>query len=268
MGRSGAFFTVLLSISCLTAGLLGGCGSSDSSTASGGKDASTSNDGFATFHGGDDATATTDDGGGGVTSLTIEPQNPEIDVTITNGQVVSVALAGDGGAAFPLTFVALANGGAALPASWAFARGELGTMSAGGGFTPGTSYAGQGIVTAAYGRVVATTNLTVKIKTTQNGGPTTVASDAGTDAGDAGDAGALQNLGGNNGVGGNLLGGPVDPATLARLSGPGTAPSSPQQLGWLYPYDKTVWPRGILAPLLQWQTTANVTAVSIHISES
>ena len=59
----------------------------------------------------------------------------------------------------------------------------------------------------------------------------------------------------------------MDPATLARLAGPGTAPSSPQQLGWLYPYDKTVWPRGILAPLLQWQTTANVTAVSIHLSE-
>ena len=271
MGRSRAFFTILLSISCLTAGLLGGCGSSDSSTASGGKDASVPNDGFATFHGGDDATGATDDGGGGgVTSLTIEPQNPEIDVTIANGQVVSVVLAGDGGAASPLTFVALANGGAAVPASWSFDRGELGMMSAGGGFTPGTSYAGQGIVTAAYGRVVATTNLTVKITSTQNGGPTAIASDAGADAdaGDAGGAGALQNLGGNNGVGGNLLGGPVDPATLARLAGPGTAPSSPQQLGWLYPYDKTVWPRGILAPLLQWQTTANVTAVSIHLSEA
>ncbi len=274
MGRPRSFLTILLSISLLTAGGLGGCGSSDSSSATGGKDASVSSDGptfaDATFVSGDDAAASDDSAGPVVTSLTIQPQNAEIDVTIANGQVASVALAGDGGAALPLNFTALANGGAAVSASWAFDRGELGMMSATGAFTPGTTYAGQGTVTASYGRLVATTMLTVKIVSTQNGAPSASASDAGAagDAGDAGDAGALQNLGGNNGVGGNLLGGPVDPTTLARLKGPATAPSSPQQLGWLYPYDGTVWPRGILAPLLQWQTTATVTAVSIHLSES
>ena len=36
---------------------------------------------------------------------------------------------------------------------------------------------------------------------------------------------------GNNGVGGNLLGGPVDAPTLARLQGSPTAPTSAQQLG-------------------------------------
>ena len=65
-----------------------------------------------------------------MTSLTIVPQNPEIDVTIANGQVVSVTLAGDGGAASPLTFTALGNGGASVAANWAFDRGELGMMSA------------------------------------------------------------------------------------------------------------------------------------------
>jgi hypothetical protein len=276
MGRPRAFFSIVLSSSLLTAGLIGGCGSGDSSSGTASKDASVpsnpSSFSDATFVSTVDDAAGSDDGGGGgvVTSLTIQPQNPEIDVTIANGQVTSVTLAGDGGAASPLTFTAIGNGGPAVPATWAFDRGELGMMSAMGSFTPGTTYAGQGTVTAAYGRIVATTKLTVKIVSTQNGAPTATASDAGPggDAGDAGDAGGLQNLGGNNGVGGNLLGGPVDPATLGRLQGPATAPSSPQQLGWLYPYDKTVWPRGILAPLLQWQTTANVGAVSIHLSEN
>ncbi len=272
MGRARAFFTLLLLVSLLTAGFLGGCGSGDASSTADIKDGSVADGPIfptldATFLSGDDATAASDDSGPAVTSLTIVPQNPEIDVTIANGQVVSVTLAGDGGAASPLTFAALGNGSASVVANWAFDRGELGMMSSAGAFMPGTTYAGQGTVTAVYGRIVATTKLTVKISSSQNGGPS-AASDAGTDGGDAGDAGSLQNLGGNNGVGGNLLGGPVDPPTLGRLNGPATAPTSAQQLGWLYPYDKTVWPRGILAPLLQWQTTLNVTAVRIHLSES
>jgi hypothetical protein len=274
MGRARIFLTPLLAVSLGVAGLMGGCGSTAGSGATG-NDASVI-DGSdlpdARFGGGDDAT-TADDGSGGpvVTSLSIQPQNPEIDVSIVDGQIASITLAGDAGAASPLTFTALANGGtSSVAATWAFDRGELGAMTAAGAFTPGTTYAGQGTVTAVYGRVVATTTLTIKVRSTQNGAPATGAPDGGAgDAGDAGDAGALQNLGGNNGVGGNLLGGPVDPTTLARLQGPApTPPSSPQQLSWLYPYDKTVWPRGILAPLLQWQTTAKATAVSIHLSES
>jgi hypothetical protein len=271
MGRARAFFTLLLSISLVTAGLLGGCGGGDSSSNATAKDASVSSSDGPTFSTppGNDAGPASDDSGPAITSLTIVPQNPEIDITVTNGQITSVTLAGDGGAASPLTFTALGNGTMAVPAMWMFDRGELGTMTAAGVFTPGMTYAGQGTVTAAYARLVATTKVTLKITATQNGSATAPA-DAGTDAeggADAGDAG-LQNLGGNNGVGGNLLGGPVDAPTLGRLQGPPTAATSAQQLGWLYPYDKTVWPRGILAPLLQWQTTLNVTAVSIHLSES
>jgi hypothetical protein len=269
MGRTRAFFTLLLSLSVLIAGIAAGCGGGDSTTGAAEKDASVSSDGpsflpsDATFVSGDDGAAS-DDGGGGITSLTIMPPNPEIDIAITNGKIVSVTVAADGGIASPLAFTALGNGGTSVAAAWAFDRGELGTMTAAGVFTPGTTYAGQGTVTAAYGRIVATTKLTVKITSSQNGAVSTGAVDAGTDA----EAGAPQSLGGNNGVGGNMLGGPVDAPTVARLQGPGTAPTSPQQLGWLYPYDKTVWPRGILAPLLQWQTTLNVTSVSIHLSES
>ena len=277
MGRPRAFFSLLLATSLVAAGSLAGCGSGGSPganpmDASAGSSSSGGNS-DATFGGGDDSAATNDDGGGtpAVTSLTIEPQNPEIDVTLTNGQIASVTVAGDGGAATPLAFTAVANGGATVTAAWAFDRGELGSMTSAGTFTPGMTYAGQGTVTAVYGRVVATTTLTITIRATENGGPPSAAGDAGAndagDAGDAGDGSLPLNLGGNNGVGGNLLGGPVDAPTLARLDGTPTAPTSSQQLGWLYPYDKTVWPRGILAPLLQWETTLHVSAVRIHLSE-
>src|SRR5580658_81200 len=159
-----------------------------------------------------DAASGPEESGPAVTSITIQPQNPEIDVSIVNGQIVSIALAGDAGPALPLTFTAVANGGQTVTAAWAFDRGDLGTITAAGGFTASGTYAGQGTVTAVYGHVVATTTLTVKIQSTQNGAPATGLSDAGVD-GATGDA--ATSLGGNNGVGGNLLGSPVDSATLA-----------------------------------------------------
>ena len=39
-------------------------------------------------------------------------------------------------------------------------------------------------------------------------------------------------------------------------------------LAWLYPYDQTVWPRGVLAPLLQWSAPHSYDAVYIHLSEN
>jgi hypothetical protein len=43
----------------------------------------------------------------------------------------------------------------------------------------------------------------------------------------------------------------MDPATLAALQSPSNSGQA-QGLTFLYPYDKTVFPRGVLAPLLQW----------------
>jgi hypothetical protein len=287
MGRFCASLTNSVSFSIVAIIGLTACGNTDSDFLAAVRDASVPTDGPILTFSSDapgstfssdgpglvfgDATVTGDDASGSeetgpaVTSLTIQPQNPEIDVSIVNGQIASVALAGDAGSALPLAFTAVANGGQTVAAAWAFDRGDLGTITATGGFTASGNYAGQGTVTAVYGHVVATTTLTVKIQSTQNGSPATGLSDAGVD-GAAGDAGT--SLGGNNGVGGNLLGGPVDSGTLARLQGTATAPTTAAQLGLLYPYDQTVWPRGILAPLLQWQTTLNATAVSIHLSEA
>jgi hypothetical protein len=45
-------------------------------------------------------------------------------------------------------------------------------------------------------------------------------------------------------------------------------PTADPTLAFLYPYDQTVWPRGVLAPLLQWSAgTHSFDAVFIHISE-
>src|SRR5215472_12827337 len=180
-------------------------------------------------------------------SITIAPQNPVVDVTISNGAVSTM----------PITFTAM-SGATMVSASWSLDRGELGTLGATSGvFTASGNISGKGNVTATYGMATATTTVTVRLHVTENGAP------GGADAG-AQDGGA----GGIGGVGGSPLGGPLPQGVVMALQGMATPPASAQELGWLYPYDKTVWPRGILAPLLQWQTTHNVTGVFIHLSES
>jgi hypothetical protein len=57
----------------------------------------------------------------------------------------------------------------------------------------------------------------------------------------------------------------VDENTRAKLRGAGT---SPADLSLLYPYDRTVWPRGVLAPLLQWTATRRATAVYIRLRQN
>lgn len=185
------------------------------------------------------------DGGGPITSLTIAPQDPTVTVDITDGVVTTA----------PLVFQALGNGTLQVPATFALDRGELGTMTSGGTFTAGGTISGRGTVTAKYLNLSATTSVTVAITMSQNGGPLL-------------DGGAPEaGLGGFGGVGGNGYGGPVDNATKLRLLGNPTPPANAQELGYLYPYDATVWPRGVLAPLVQWQTTHSIKFVYVHLIE-
>ena len=215
------------------------------------------------------ASQPTDDGGGGlltgdatlgdgaaITSLTIAPANPVLDISALNGVVTGVLLADAGATSIP--FRAIAPGGNAVTATWSIDRGELGSLNVSTGiFTPRGSYAGVGTVTAIYGNTTATTTLTIRLHMVQNGGA------AGLDGG-VGEAGA----GGYGGVGGEGPGGPVDTATQTRLRGAAQSPASAAEFGLLYPYDKTVWPRGILPPLVQWQTTHSATAAYIHLIQA
>ncbi len=172
-------------------------------------------------------------------ALTIIPLDQTI--TVVNGQAPPT-----------LSYQAFLGGSLVSP-SWSIDRGEIGVIGVSSGlFTPTGNIGGKAIVSASYGGKVASTTVTVLLAWVQNGDPS------------AGDAGG--GAGGSGGVGGEGPGGVVSQPVVNVLNGPTTSDSG---LYWLYPYDATVWPRGILAPLLQWNVGAqgDYDAVYIHISE-
>ncbi len=126
--------------------------------------------------------------------------------------------------------------GQVVPAAFTIDRGEIGSVGLGTGlFTASGKVGGKAFVRAAWNGTTAATSVQVDVKIVENGA---VATDAGGGAG------------GNGGVGGHGPGGAVDASTVAVLQG---TPTTDPGLGLLYPYDGTVWPRGILAPLMMWR---------------
>ncbi|NVL83580.1 hypothetical protein, partial [Escherichia coli] len=114
-------------------------------------------------------------------------------------------------------------------ATWLFDRGELGDVASTGVFTANGKNVGEGTLTARFGAREGTAKIKVVIAQSQNGAP------AGVDAGGGG-------FGGIGGVGGEPLGGPVDAATVTKLKTESNPPANAAELGFLYPYDNTVWP--------------------------
>jgi hypothetical protein len=177
-------------------------------------------------------------------TLVVSPPSATISVTVANG-ALSVNM--------PVAFTA-SYSGKQVAATWLFDRGELGDVASTGVFTANGKNVGEGTLTARFGSREGTAKIKVVIAQTQNGAPT------GVDAGGGG-------FGGAGGVGGEPLGGPVDAANLAKLKGAATAPANAAELGFLYPYDGTVWPRGLLPPLLMWQSTHEADAVWVKLSQ-
>ncbi|MGD0526742.1 MAG: Ig-like domain-containing protein [Polyangiaceae bacterium] len=231
----------LLFVALLVAGLAGACGSHGGSNFSpgNGDDAGTAGDGS---KGGADGPGLLGDGGSGVPSgpLAIAPTNATLSVPFGT-QTPTV------------TFTATA-GGVSVPASFTIDLGQIATIGASSGLlTPSGVIGGVAHVQATFGGQSVSTAITVTVTMQQNGAP------AGYDAGGG--------TGGNGGVGGNGPGGQVGASGQAVLNGTPTADTG---LTWLYPYDKTVWPQGLLAPLLQWGPGAvgNYDAIYIHLSEA
>jgi hypothetical protein len=223
---------------------------------------------------GDDASG--DDASG---PLVISPANTSIDVNL--------------GQQTPTVSYSATVGGVAVAASFAIDRGEIGSVNAASGvMTPSGNVGGTANITATYGAQSIATPLTVHLHLVDNGAPgATGANDGGvaeggaaetgvddsgvTDSGviDSGvpDSGATADAGGaggNGGVGGSGAGGPVASSTVTVLQG---AAAADPGLAWLYPYDQTVWPQGLLAPLLQWSppTAAHAyDSVYIHLQEA
>jgi hypothetical protein len=174
--------------------------------------------------------------GGG--SLTIAPSHPVITVD-------------PGKPAPPIQFTVTGAGAATV--SWRVTNPNLGYIDQSGLFTPAGNVGGEGdIEITINGKTVGTVHIIVRVNQIQNGAA------PGADAGAAG-------LGGLGGVGGEGIGGAVPADLVSVLQG---TPSADAAVKLLYPYDQTVFPLGILPPLLQWSpgTHGNFDAVYVHLS--
>jgi hypothetical protein len=223
--RTVKYWTLAVLVLALFAGAAAGCGSSGSSgEATFPRDGGGSSDLDGTFNT-DTGLHLGDDGGtdGPQGALTITPIAPT--VTITSAMPMPT-----------LQFNAFV-GGQPATVGWMIDRGELGSINAAGLFTPAGNVAGVGNITASYGSLTATTTITVQITTTQLGDPAWTSGPL--------DAGA----GGYGGVGGNGPGATPTATQVTTLNGTATADAT---VTFLYPYDGTAWPQGLLAPLLQW----------------
>jgi hypothetical protein len=240
----------------------GACGSSPGGSTFHGADSgigvgdgSTSGDGpsFGTdgpsFIGNDGALA---DGAG---VFDVEPSTLQT-ITVTAGQTM------------PAVPYAATLDGNPIGAGWTVDRGDLATIGAGpspqGTMHPTGTTGGLVDVLAGYGGKTLTRPVFIQLTASQNGSSTTAPGEAQQIATTVAQLGAG---GGVGGVGGEGLGGPVtDPATVTALKNP-TSNGAAQKLAYLYPYDQTVFPRGLVAPLLQWTwTTGNADAIQITLA--
>jgi hypothetical protein len=145
--------------------------------------------------------------------------------------------------------------GVPASASWSVDTGNLGSIGAGPSstatFTPTGTTGGLATIRVTAMGLTVQRQVFIKITASSNGASTNPADSSQIVTSLA----QLGSGGGVGGVGGEGLGGPVtNMPTLTALQNPG---QNGQAVGlqFLYPYDQTVFPRSMLAPLLQWQWT-------------
>ncbi len=167
------------------------------------------------------------------------------------------------------TFTATLDG-QPVNAAWSVDRGDVGSVpsapSSSATFTPTGTTGGLVKITAGLNGQKIQRQLFVKLTAQQNGASAT---NPAQQAQIATGVPQLTAGGGVGGVGGEGLGGAVsDAPTIAALGAP-SGNGSAQHLTLLYPYDKTVFPRGLLAPLLMWDwSIGDADAVKIELATS
>lgn len=173
-------------------------------------------------------------------------------------------------AALPTLEFTASLDGVAVAAGWNVDRGEIGSIEeASPGhavFTPTGTTGGLVTVRAGLNGEVVERQVLVQLVAAQDGADTSSpAQQLQIPAGVA----ELTAAGGVGGVGGEGLGGALGDAALAgALSAPGKDGAA-EGLRLLYPYDQTVWPRGMLAPLLMWESSlGSVDAIRIELTTS
>jgi hypothetical protein len=193
--------------------------------------------------------------GGDATGLVIEPSTPQT-LAVTVGQPAP-----------SIQYTAVYNG-TPVNVAWSIDRGEIATVQNGPASSTTVAPKGNGAglitLTAGFNGSRIKRQITVSLSGTQNGVDPN--NDATKDQIAPANGTGLNSGGGVGGVGGEGLGGPVtDPATTTALANPASNGAA-QGLTFLYPYDQTVFPRGILAPLLMWRwSTDDADAIRITL---
>jgi hypothetical protein len=238
-------FLASLLVAAIGAGQ-GGCGSSNSGSA---------------FHGGDDGgnlDGSLGDGGllgdGGMLLGDGSSNSSGFQVTPSTLQTITVTV----GKSTPTVPFAATYDGAPVNIGWGVDQGAIGTIPAGpsssGVFAPSGTTGGMVNVLATYNGKTLKVPVLVKLTMTQNGANPSNPGEAGQIPASTGD---LSSGGGVGGVGGEGLGGAVSStSTISALQNP-TGDAGASGLTFLYPYDKTVWPRGMNAPLIMWSWATN-----------
>jgi hypothetical protein len=229
-----------IAAACGTKGALFGSGSGDGSGAGG--------------------TAGGSEGAGGQGSVSlggIGPDSAQCASLVVSPAALEVTV--NFGSAGTTTNFSVTAAGQPIAASFELDRGEIGSITPQGAFRPRGETGGTATVTATVrGGCTATTSVRVRIVRTQNG------------AAPGDNPEGAPGAGGFNGVGGEGVGTTVsDPAVLSALT---ATPTTDESATWLYPYAGTVFPRGMLAPLLQWRRSspveAQASALRLRITEN
>jgi hypothetical protein len=159
-------------------------------------------------------------------------------------------------------YSAFDNNKSPLSVAWTTDQGAIGTVSPTSGtqttFVPTGNVGGLVNVNATYQKQTIQRRVLVKLTGSGNGNcPSSQIATTTTQ---------LMAGGGVGGVGGEGCGGAVtDQPTLTALANPSSG--TQQNLAFMYPYDKTVFPRGLLAPLLQWSSAlGDADAIKIDLT--
>ena len=172
------------------------------------------------------------------------------------------------GAAPPQVAVAAFVGGVPAQVAWSVDRGDVASVSPGVGsktaLVPTGKLGGPVTVTAVVGTQRAQVVVTVRIDGSQNGAngkipgqalqiPTNVVK--------------LTEGGGPGGVGGQGLGVAIDDDSVLKALDAPSSDGSNLNLKLVYPYEGTVFPRGVLAPLMAWDwSKGDADAIKIDLS--
>ncbi len=172
-----------------------------------------------------------------------------------------------------VTYTATLGSQPAGAALWSVDKANVATIAPSPGstavLTPSGTAGGLVTVQVSAGGQSAKRQVLVKLSASQNGPNASTAEMGQIVANTPAGAASLTMGGGIGGVGGEGLGGAVtDALTLTALGTP-TSNGQAQGLKLLYPYDQTVFPRGIAAPLLMWDwSVGDADAVQIQIQST